>query len=150
MADLRILKVSGDTEDAGLGDWRIIKVSGSAAPTPTDLRIIKVSGSVGGATVMSAGADQTVDAFDTVTLSAAASAAPGSYAWTQTAGGAVSLSGASTVAATFTAPAVLAGTALTFRVTGSGGAYDECTVTVRPHNAWTKTASGWVASRRTF
>lgn len=151
MADLRILKVSGDTEDAGLGDWRIIKVSGSAAPVPVDLRILKVSGSITGDTVMHAGIDQTVDAFATVTLSAAASVSASTYAWSQTGGtSAGTITNASTVTATVTAPGVLNGDTLTFRVTGDGGAYDECTVTVRPHNAWTKTASGWVASRRTF
>ena len=86
-----------------------------------------------------AGPDQSVAAGAAVTLSGSGSDPDGSvtgYAWTQTAGSTVTLSGASTATATFTAPAVTTRTTLTFRltVTDDGGATgtDEATVTVAP------------------
>ena len=71
----------------------------------------------------------------TVTLSGGAQDLDGlegiSYVWTQTAGPAVTLSGANTATASFTAPAVAADTALTFTLTVSDGvASDTKPVTV--------------------
>ena len=89
--------------------------------------------------VANAGLDQSVAAGAAVTLSGSGSDPDGSvagYAWTQTEGTTVSLSGASTAMATFTAPAVTTRTTLTFRLTvtdnvGATGA-DDATVTVSP------------------
>ncbi len=71
---------------------------------------------------VSAGADQAVEAGDAVAMTATASDADGdalTYAWAQIAGTAVTLSGAATAGASFTAPDV-SGT-LTFQVTVSDG-----------------------------
>lgn len=69
-------------------------------------------------------------AFDTtVTLSAAGSTDPDgdtlTYSWAQTAGPSVTLSGANTVSASFTAPAVNEDTTFTFQVTVSDGEFSD-------------------------
>ena len=73
------------------------------------------------APVADAGADQTVNEGVTVNLDGSGSSdADGSiaaYAWTQTAGTPVTLSGANTATPSFTAPAVAADTTLTFQLT---------------------------------
>ncbi len=76
--------------------------------------------------VASAGPAQDVSERAVVTLSGAASADPDSddvltYAWTQTAGPAVTLSSATAASPTFTAPEVTAATALTFRLVVNDG-----------------------------
>ena len=89
--------------------------------------------------VANAGPPQSVAAGAAVTLSGSGSDPDGrvaGYAWTQTVGATVTLSGVSSATATFTAPAVTARTTLTFRLTvtdddGATGA-DETTVTVAP------------------
>ncbi|MHC1742389.1 MAG: PKD domain-containing protein [Syntrophobacteraceae bacterium] len=90
--------------------------------------------------VANAGADQTVTAGASVTLSGGGSSDPddgiGSYVWTQTNGTSVTLANAGTQTAAFTAPNVTASTVLTFQLTvrdrGNQAATDACTVTVRP------------------
>ncbi|MEW6168235.1 MAG: PKD domain-containing protein, partial [Pseudomonadota bacterium] len=90
-----------------------------------------------------AGADQTVDQGTSVTLSGSGSADPdgsiAAYAWMQTAGPAVTLTGANAVSASFTAPIVAEDTVLTFEliVTDNDGATasDAVDVTVRRVNA---------------
>ena len=82
-----------------------------------------------------AGADQTVDEGDTVTLNGTDSSDPDddrlSYAWTQTSGTSVTLTNAATAQPTFTAPAVTADTSLAFTLTVSdGNTSDTDTVTV--------------------
>ncbi len=67
-----------------------------------------------------AGIDQTVNEDTGVTLAGSGNDPDGtiaSYAWTQTAGAAVTLSGANTATATFTAPSVTGSAVLTFRLT---------------------------------
>ncbi|MEO0998101.1 MAG: PKD domain-containing protein, partial [Pseudomonadota bacterium] len=86
-----------------------------------------------------AGADVTAEQNTTVTLNGSASSdsdgSVATYAWTQTAGTAVSLSGADQATATFTAPAVAAAEDLTFSLTvtdddGASSAADTIVVTV--------------------
>mgnify|MGYP001594928908 FL=1 len=88
------------------------------------------------APVANAGADSSVDEGSAVTLDGSASADPDgsitAYEWTQTGGTAVTLAGADTVIATFTAPMVVAAETLVFRltVTDNDGATGTDTVAV--------------------
>ena len=92
------------------------------------------------APVADAGADADVDEGSAVTLDGSGSTDPdgviSAYAWTQTGGIAVTLSGADTVTATFTAPVVNAAEVLEFELTvtdddGATGT-DNVSVTVNP------------------
>ena len=89
--------------------------------------------------VVDAGPDQSVDAGVMVFLSGTASDPDGtvaSYAWTQTGGPTVSLTGSDAATAVFVAPEVSVDETLTFRLTVSDDAgaraSDEVWVTVRP------------------
>nr|MDJ0909748.1 choice-of-anchor B family protein [Woeseiaceae bacterium] len=83
-----------------------------------------------------AGSSQTVSSGSTVTLDGRSSNDPDgdtlSYQWSQISGTSVSLSGADTQTATFTAPSVSSDTLLTFRleVSDAGGLSDTTTVNV--------------------
>jgi hypothetical protein len=102
------------------------------------------SSSGGGANVAptaNAGASQTVASGATVTLNGSASSDPdgtiAGYAWTQTLGGAVSLSSSTTAQPTFVAPTVTSATTLSFSlvVTDNAGAASTASsvsVTVNP------------------
>ncbi|MBL9119504.1 MAG: hypothetical protein JNL80_06305 [Phycisphaerae bacterium] len=85
---------------------------------------------------VSAGADRTVDENDAVTLSATATDPEGvglTYAWVQTGGPAVVLTGSNGATPSFTAPEGLANTALTFQISVSDGVHttmDTITVNV--------------------
>ena len=85
-----------------------------------------------------AGAAQTVEGGETVTLSGSAAGGEGtkSYTWTQTGGSpTVTIGDASQASASFTAPTVTASITLTFTLTAtdtSGSATDTVTVTVTP------------------
>jgi len=100
-----------------------------------------------------AGPDQSgVEPFATVTLNGSGSSDPDvgdtiTYAWTQTAGTAVSLSSSTVAQPTFTAPATLSGGTLTFSLVvtdnhGSASAADTINVTVLPHTIWHIGAGG--------
>lgn len=97
---------------------------------------------------VSAGTGRALEPFDTVTLSASASQPPDSWLWEQTDGAAVTISG-SGASRTFTAPATLNGTTLTFQVTaaksGTTPAVAQVTYTVYPHTTWRGTANGDIA-----
>ncbi|MBK9518206.1 MAG: myxosortase-dependent M36 family metallopeptidase [Anaeromyxobacter sp.] len=115
--------------DAAFGElgWYIDDVVvGGITNTPFDLLTDDARRCVNRPPSAAAGADQLVNEGGPVTLSAAGSSDPDTgavlgYAWTQTAGPAVVLSGAGGVTATFTAPAVDAATTLAFLVTVSDG-----------------------------
>jgi MYXO-CTERM domain-containing protein len=111
-------------------------VSDGGDSSPVDTVIITVR-NVNRAPVANAGQDQTVDEGATVALSGGGTDPDGdtlTYAWTQTGGTPVGLSGATTAQPSFTAPNVTANTVLTFQVTVSDGALsstDTVSVTVR-------------------
>ena len=108
---------------------------------------VQVAVQVNTAPAANAGPDQTVTEGVTVTLDGSASSDPESqtlsYAWTRTAGPAVTLSSATATKPTFTAPAVNANTALTFSltVTDPGGLTSTDTVTVTVGNNAAPTAN---------
>jgi L-fucose isomerase-like protein len=82
-----------------------------------------------------AGADQTVNENSPVALAGSGADSDGtiaSYSWTQTGGTSVSLSGGSTATASFTAPATMSDTVLSFRltVTDNSGASSSATTSV--------------------
>ncbi|MBM0106778.1 hypothetical protein JM946_18755 [Steroidobacter sp. S1-65] len=110
------------TQSGEWGVWRKLhECSGGSNQSPT----------------ANAGADRSIAEGSAVSLQGSGSDPDGtiaSYQWTQTAGPSVSLSGANTANASFTAPQVNANTALTFRLTvtdnqGATGS-DEVTITV--------------------
>ncbi len=75
---------------------------------------------VNAAPTVNAGADQTVNESSTVTLIGSGADGDGTiaaYAWSQAAGPAVTLAGANSATANFTAPAVAANTVFTFKLT---------------------------------
>ena len=78
---------------------------------------------------VTAGSDQTVEPWSTVTLTATANT--GTATWTQQSGTTVTLNGAGALVRTFTAPADFAGAALVFRAT-NGTATDDVSITVLP------------------
>ena len=88
-----------------------------------------------------AGADQTLDEGATVTLDGSASRDPDGYSvtygWSQSAGPAVTLTGANTAKPSFTAPNVTGNQALRFQLTvtdaDSASATDEVQITVTDH-----------------
>ena len=89
--------------------------------------------------ISDAGPDQTVRPGDTITLNGTASHDPDghtiSYAWNQTSGTGVALSGADTGSPTFEAPAVANRTTLAFQLTVSDGrlaSSDTVDITIRP------------------
>ncbi len=89
--------------------------------------------------IANAGANQAINEGFAVTLSGSGTDADGtiaSYAWTQTAGPAVTLTNANTATATFTAPQVTADTVLTFQltVTDNEGATGNASTEVTVHN----------------
>ncbi len=104
------------------------------------LRVKLAGPSTNQAPVAQAGADQTLPAGTTVTLDGSGSFDPDgdalSYTWTQVVGSQVTLSGASSAQASFTAPSVTAPTQFIFQLVVSDGQLqsnaDQTTVTVQP------------------
>jgi hypothetical protein len=97
---------------------------------------------VNAAPIANAGADVTVDGNTLVNLAGSGSDADGtiaSYSWAQTAGAAVTLTGATAAALQFTAPSTNVETTLTFELTvtdnNAVSAKDTVSVLVKPENA---------------
>jgi|GEM_PF-6773898 len=97
------------------------------------------------APIAEAGLMQTgIEPYSTVTLNGTGSydgdADPLTYAWTQTAGPAVTLTGPSTASPTFTAPATISGTTLTFQLIVNDGTVnsvpDTVNIVVAAHTIW--------------
>jgi hypothetical protein len=85
-------------------------------------------------TAPNAGPDQQCDAYTLVTL--IGTDMESGVTWTQTGGSPTVTLGGSGDTRTFIAPAVRAGTTLTFTATDTGSLTDSMTVTVYPHNEW--------------
>ena len=146
--------------------------TGAALGTRTQLKVDIVDGTgVNSAPNAVAGAGQVVNARDNVTLDGTGSNDPDndalSYSWNQVLGAQVTLTGADTDTATFTAPTVTSDTLLRFELTVSdaSGLTDtaEVTITVRaqespqpqssgsgPLSLWLLSALGIAALRRRF
>jgi hypothetical protein len=104
-----------------------------------------------------AGPAQTVSAGETVTLNGSASSDPdgsiASYSWTQTAGGAVTLSSATVAQPTFTAPSVATVSTLTFSLVvtdnrAASSAASTVNITVNPPATGNVNVSGRVRFER--
>ena len=124
----RIVAVTATTGTPGVKD-RIVSVTASAAgiPAPTTYTV-------------NAGAARTVEPFTTVTLTATSSGTPQTWAWDQTAGPDIPLTGSDSATMTFQSPPWPDTLTLTFRVygqtAGSNPAVDDVIVTVYPHTMW--------------
>ena len=122
---------------------RYIRVQSTATNSYLSMLEVKVNGtySTDDAPTVEAGENQTVNEGDAVTLAGSGSdpeGATATYSWRQTAGSPnVTLTGASTKTASFTAPELLADVDLTFELTVSDGsltATDAVTITIEADN----------------
>jgi galactose oxidase len=127
------------TSAAGCSAWtRVAQGTWTANTSRKSATLVNV-----GAPIANAGADRSVVAGDTVTLSGTGSSDPNGtitlYQWSQTAGPVVVLATPAAVTTTFTAPQVTTSTLLTFelRVTDNAGltATDAVNITVTPDPA---------------
>ncbi len=126
----------------GREGWFIDDIAFSGISNSPFAIVVPDSGACAGGPNADAGDDQTVASAAAVTLdgshSSDAQGLPLTYAWTQTAGTAVSLVGADTARPTFTAPAVTEITMLELQLSVSDGAAadtDTVTVLVQPAGA---------------
>src|SRR4051812_11819450 len=126
----------------------VLTVTGSGGPQSSTVTVHVLSAAT--LPVAKAGADQTVNQDVAVSLDAGLWTDATTYAWKQTGGTAVTLTGANTAKPTFTSPKK--GGPLTFQVTatGAGGdATDEVVVTVRDNVLTAAPANvQYIASKR--
>jgi MYXO-CTERM domain-containing protein len=126
----------GSDNNTYIWGWLIDNFSAAGiVNTPFDLLTADARRCVNRPPVASAGAAQSVTEGAAVTLDGTASSDPDAgttlaYAWTQIAGPVVTLSGASTASASFTAPAVPSDSSLVFALTVSDGAASSSATTV--------------------
>ncbi len=117
----------------------IVRVRGRAV-APRDL-ITRIRGRAAASITVTVGSGRNVEPYESVSLQAAASRVPDSWAWEQLDGYPVQLAGSGS-ARTFVAPATLNGSDLTFRVTATivGGTPALATIVhhVYPHTMWRK------------
>lgn len=92
------------------------------------------------------GPARTVNSQDSVTVTASITGTVSAWAWSQTAGPTVTLSG-SGASRSFTAPATMDGAAITLQAIATIGGVDSpagsVTVSVRAHQWWVKRSGGW-------
>lgn len=136
------------TAPSGAGETLVfqLEVTDDDADTDTDTVSITVDAYVGPVPpTANAGSDQEVEPFILVTLDGSGSTAAipavlTAYAWTQTSGGTVTLTGAATANPTFTSAPAIEGDTLVFllEVTDDNDetATDTVDVVVRPHTMW--------------
>ena len=123
-----------------------------AAPSGNAVLVQSVKATAAAAPTANAGPDQTgVEPWATVTLTGAASVGATSYAWSQAAGPAVTVTG-SGATRTFTATPSQAGSSFLFSLTvtdGSGvaSAADTVAVTVLPTTEFTRVGGAWQPRR---
>lgn len=128
-------------DDAVTHEFSLIVTDNDNAESVADTVKITITAPANTAPTANAGTDQTVNSGAAVTLSAAGSNANDSgqsltYAWTQTGGDSVALTGADSASPSFTAPTLAVNAAdqtLTFQVTVNDGvevATDTVTITV--------------------
>lgn len=129
---------------------RLYRVEGLAGSTQA-VRVYRAEGLITTTLTAAAGADATFDSLTVVALNGSGSSGViTSWLWEQTAGTAVTISGATSQVATVTLPATADGDTLTFRLTvgdGVGTNQDSVTHTVLPHHLWALRASVWVPVR---
>ncbi|WP_426752009.1 myxosortase-dependent M36 family metallopeptidase [Myxococcus sp. Y35] len=131
----------GTDESAGYTGWLIDNLEFNGITNTPFITIGAEDGVCGGANqapTANAGTDVSATSGNPVSLSGSATDPDGdalTYAWVQTSGPSVTLTGADTLTPSFTAPNVTASTALVFELTVSDGtatATDSVTVTVTP------------------
>ena len=117
---------------AGTALTNTAAISATEIPTPTRASAVVTVPNV--APVANAGAPQTVNPGDSVTLDGSGSSDPNgdtlAYLWQQTGGVTVMLSDATSISPTFTAPAASGMLTFTLTVTDTGGLTDTTTTTV--------------------
>ncbi|RPI29577.1 MAG: hypothetical protein EHM61_01085 [Acidobacteria bacterium] len=121
-----------------------VNTSNLESPKSNVVQAVVQSSTTNSAPVANAGPDLSVASGVSVNLRGSGTDANGdplTFAWTQTSGASVTLSGANTATASFTSPTVTANTTLSFRLTvrdGKGGTgTDDVKVTVTPPTSGT-------------
>ncbi|MCH7701795.1 MAG: hypothetical protein IID37_08910, partial [Planctomycetes bacterium] len=139
----------GSTITVDLGNDQSFTINYSNIETITTSEGSYAPGAIGGAPNADAGADQSVNELDQVTLDATGSSDPDndtlSYQWVQTSGPSVTLSDATAANPTFNAPEGLINMTLSFQLQASDGIHtntDTVTITVNADDDAPSAAAG--------